>query len=99
MYKQGKANKFIVSTGQTVTLPGKNVPDPKAPSESSVMKDEMIRYGIPEEDIILEEKSNSTLTNAIESAKIIREMDFKRIGLLTSFWHLKKQWLCLKLKD
>ena len=90
LYKQGKAKKFIVSTGQTVTIPGKNIPDPNAPSESAVMKNEMVRYGIPEDDIILEEKSNSTLTNAIESAKIIRQMDFKRIGLLTSFWHLER---------
>jgi uncharacterized SAM-binding protein YcdF (DUF218 family) len=93
LYKQGKARKFIVSTGQTVTLPGKNISDPNTPTEASVMKGEMVRYGIPEEGIILEEKSDSTLTNAIETAKIIREMDFKRIGLLTSFWHLERAML------
>lgn len=88
--KQGKAKIFIVSTGQTVTIPGTDIPDPKTPTEAAVMKEEMVRYGIPAEDIILEEKSDSTLTNAIECAKIIRKMDFKRIGLLTSFWHLER---------
>lgn len=91
LYKKGLVKTFIVSTGQTVGVPGhNNTLDTTSPTESSVMKGEMVRYGVPESAIILEEKSISTLTNAIESAKIIREMDFKRIGLLTSFWHLER---------
>lgn len=55
------------------------------------MKDEMIRYGIPEENIIMEDKSDSTLTNAVEVAKILKEHpEFKKVGLLTSFWHLER---------
>lgn len=91
LFKQGKAKTFILSTGQSATLQDDpDTPDPNAPTEAEVMKKEMIKYGVPEDCIILEEKSNSTLTNAIESAKIIKERGFKVVGLLTSFWHLER---------
>jgi uncharacterized SAM-binding protein YcdF (DUF218 family) len=90
LYKEGKAKKFIVSTGQSVLIEGESEIDKSSPTEAEIMKKEMVRLGIPDEDIILEDKSDSTLANTKESAKIIRAMDFKRIGLLTSFWHLER---------
>ncbi len=91
LYKLGEAKKFILSTGKTITLQGTNIPDPQTPSEASIMKEELVRYGIPEENIILEEKSTTTLTNAQEVAKILREHhEFKKVGILTSFWHLER---------
>lgn len=83
LYKRGEASFFITSTGKTH-------PDPEAPSEAAVMKAEMVRYGVPSEIIIEEDISTTTLTNAQESAKIIRERDFRTIGILTSSWHLRR---------
>lgn len=91
LYKMGEAKTFLLSTGKTITIPGTNIPDPQFPTEASVMKDEMTRYGIPETNIILEEISTTTLTNAQEVAKILRQHpEFKRVGVLTSFWHLER---------
>lgn len=91
LYKLGEAKTFILSTGKTTTLPGTNIPDQNTPTEASVMKNEMIRYGIPEENIILEEVSTTTLTNAQEVAKILRaHSEFKKVGIMTSFWHLER---------
>ena len=97
LYKQGKAKNFIVCTGVTTTLPGTNVIDSSAPSEAFVMKQEMVRYGIPKENIILEEESTTTLTNAIEAAKILKQHpEFARAGILTSFWHLERAMVMIE---
>lgn len=91
LYKLGEANKFILSTGRTVTFSGTDIPDSSAPTEAAVMKKELLREGVPDENIILEENSTTTLTNAQEVAKILREHpEFIRIGVLTSFWHLER---------
>jgi len=95
LYKKGEARKFITSTGHTH-------PNPNAPSEAQVMKDEMARYGVPPEAIILEDVSLSTLENAKECAKVIKEKDFKKIAVLTNSFHLarsKAMFESLGLKD
>lgn len=83
LYRNGKARLFIVSTGKTH-------PDPDAPTEASVMKDEIMKYGVPSECIIEEDLSTTTMSNLEESAKIIRERDLRSIGILSSSWHLAR---------
>jgi uncharacterized SAM-binding protein YcdF (DUF218 family) len=85
-YHWGIAPRFIVSTGKTH-------PNPDAPTEAAVMKNEMIGCGVPADCITEEGKSLNTLENAIEVAKLLRSGDFhwcKRIGLITSSWHLRR---------
>lgn len=83
LYKRGEVKYFITSTGKTH-------PDEDAPSEAAVMKAELVRFGVPPEAIIVEDRSLTTMGNAEEAAKIIREQDFKNIGVLTSSWHLRR---------
>ena len=86
LYKKGEAQKFITSTGKTH-------PNPNAPSEAQVMKDEMVRYGIPPEAIIVEDVSLTTMENAAECAKIIKDRDFRKVAVLTSSFHLTRSRL------
>jgi uncharacterized SAM-binding protein YcdF (DUF218 family) len=89
LYKRGRASYFIVSTGKTS-------PDPEAPTEAAVMKEEMVRCGVPQGLIIPEDISVNTLENAAECAEIIRQNDFKNIGILTSSWHLSRAMVMFK---
>lgn len=95
LFKKGEANLFIVSTGKTH-------PDSDAPTEAQVMKDELMRFGVPEDKIIKEEVSLTTLTNLEEVIKIIKQLGLKNIGILSSSWHLariKAMYDSFKLKD
>ena len=99
LYKKGLSKLFIVSTGRTIPLKeDPTMQDPTKPTESSVMKAEMIRYGVPEKQIIEENISKTTQENAREVAKIIREKGFRTIGLLTSLWHLERSMEFFKLQ-
>lgn len=85
-YHWGFAQRFIVSTGKTH-------PDPEAPTEASVMKAEMVSYGVPAGCITEEAKSLNTLENAIEVARILRTDELKycsEIALISSSWHLPR---------
>lgn len=97
LFKQGKAKNFIVCTGVSTHLPGQpGVIDASAPTEAEIMAKELIGYGVPKENVILEDTSDSTFANVREAAKIIRERGFKNIGLLTSFWHLERAMVMME---
>ncbi len=49
-----------------------------------------ITAGVPAEDIILEEKSKTTVENAALSAKIIKDNGYKSIILVTSPYHQRR---------
>ena len=89
LYKKGISKNFLVSTGQTM-VDELGIVDPTKPTESEVMMQEMVRYGIPPENIEKEEISTTTQTNAIEVMKILRERGYRKVGFLTSFWHLER---------
>lgn len=77
LYRPGL--KLILSTGVTV----KGIP-----SEAEAMKRYLQRkFNVSDEDIILEEKSIDTAGNAEEVAKILRQKNFRNVGLLTVGYH------------
>lgn len=59
-------------------------------SESSVYKKEMIDLGVPAEDIIIEEKSNTTQENAVYIKKLMNEQGVKKAVLITSAYHMPR---------
>lgn len=87
LYKMGIAQRIIFSSGHTA---GKDIP-----SEAQAMKDFLKKRfpEIPDEAIILEEKSIDTSSNAQEVGKIIKERGFTNVGLLTIGPHAKNAWL------
>ena len=72
----------IVSGGQGVNEPA---------TEASVMKEYLIESGINEERIIIEDKSNTTKENLINSKKITGNN--KSIGIVTNNFHMYRALL------
>ena len=93
LYHLGASNCFILSTGKT------DPEDEGAPSEASVMKAELMAYGVPATCIHLEEQSQTTEENARELVKLFTTKTFKEIrtiGVITSSWHIRRTAAFLK---
>lgn len=60
------------------------------PIAASLMHDFLIRQGVNEQKIIMEEQSRTTYENAVETAKILREKGIRRVILVTSATHMKR---------
>jgi uncharacterized SAM-binding protein YcdF (DUF218 family) len=65
-------------------------------SNAKAMKRIAILKGVPEENILIEEKSKTTLENAQMSAVVITENGFKSIILVTSPYHQRRTYELFK---
>ncbi len=65
LYKKGKANKILLTSG-SAQLVGEKV------KASLIVEDHLSKWGIPEDDILVEGKSRNTHENAVFSAKKLR---------------------------
>src|SRR6266699_681866 len=93
LYHLGVSDCLILSTGKT------DPEDEGAPSEASVMKAELMAFGVPETCIHLEEQSRTTEENARELVKLFTTETFKEkraIGVITSSWHIRRTDAFLK---
>ena len=81
LYKKGIVKKLLVSGGIGFTAKNKNI-------EAYEMKEYLINKGIPEEDIIVEDKSRNTKENMINSLKLIDSYD--KVIIITSDFHLNR---------
>ncbi len=93
LYHLGVSDCLILSTGKT------DPEDKGAPSEASVMKAELMAFGVPERCIHLEEQSRTTEENARELVKLFTTETFKEkrtIGVITSSWHIRRTDAFLK---
>jgi uncharacterized SAM-binding protein YcdF (DUF218 family) len=79
LYNKGLA-PYILCTGGFVSNPQK--------SEASACKEILLELNIPESAILLEEKSNSTEENAIESRIVMDAKQFKTAVLVSDNFHL-----------
>jgi uncharacterized SAM-binding protein YcdF (DUF218 family) len=80
LYHQGVAGKIICSGGI-----GKH-----PPSEAEVGKQFLMKAGVAEKDIIMEEASVSTAEQARRIKEICDRQGFNSIALVTSFFHEKR---------
>ncbi len=67
-----------------------SVIEPDYPSHASVMADELKERGVPEDQIILEERSIDTLTELVEAIKIAVREDWKNIAFISNGYHLPR---------
>lgn len=81
LYKQKKASKIIFSGGFKTR---------KDLSEAKFMTDIAIKQGLPSENIILEERANTTVGNAYYSKEIMNERGFKSAIVVTAPHHLSR---------
>ncbi len=60
-------------------------------SEASLIGEIMRKeYKVPPQKLIFEEDSATTQENAQRCARIIREMDYTKVGILTQLYHMKR---------
>ena len=59
-------------------------------SEAEVMKDLAVMLGVPGDKIVIETKSQNTMEQAIELAKLFPPSENKRIGIVTSALHMPR---------
>lgn len=88
LYKQGKADKILLSSGSAQVI-GEKV------KASLIVEDHLKKWGIPENDLIVESNSRNTHENASLSAKKLKakypEGDFI---LVTSAFHMYRAKAC-----
>lgn len=87
LYKQGYGRWIIVSGGR-----GEN----EDISEAEGMKRILISEGIPEEKIILEDKSYNTSQNIEYSNKIMKAKGMKTAVIVSNDFHLRRAWILSK---
>ena len=90
LYRTGKVKKLLLTGGSGDLLQ-------EQPGEAGLMKDFLLRIGVPEEDIIMENESRNTWENAIFTKKILDERypDASCL-LITSAWHMRRSIGCFE---
>lgn len=64
--------------------------EPDLPSHARVMADELEKYKVPRERIILEEKSTSTITELVEMLSLANEREWNSVWLVTNEYHIPR---------
>jgi len=71
-----------------ILLGGRTSPD--GPSEAEVGRDVLLSLGVPDSVIVLEERSRHTLENLRNARDLLKQGYQKRIGLISSRYHLAR---------
>ena len=87
LYKNGWAGILVFSGAAA---------DKTGPSNAAVMKQQAIDAGIDPNSIIIEERSESTIENAAETAELFKKHDVKSVILVTSAYHQRRATLEFK---
>ena len=91
LYKRGVFKKFLLTGGSGVLVGEKF-------SESELTQQFLLRFGVPAEDILVEEASRNTRENAIFSKQFLEEqrLTSKKLLLITSAFHMPRAKRCFK---
>ncbi|HMQ95699.1 MAG TPA: YdcF family protein [Candidatus Saccharibacteria bacterium] len=81
LYQNGWAPKLIFSGAAA---------DTSGPSNAEVMRRQAIKQGVPESAIFIEETSQNTKENAIETKSIITDKHLTSAIVVTSGYHMKR---------
>jgi len=89
LYHKGKIKKILI-TGDNGYVIDRGL------HEATQFRDVLVSWGIPKQDIIVEEKSRNTHENALETKKILDKSypHFKRFLLITSAKHMRRSLAC-----
>lgn len=84
------ARLFHASKAPLVLLTGGSDPDHSATSEAEAMRRFMVDLGVPDQSIVLEQRSRNTTQNAEYSGVILSERGITRVVLVTSALHMPR---------
>lgn len=88
LYKAGHSRKVIFSSGYKYAF-----------DEPTVMKALAVYLGLPESDIMLEEKAKSTYEHAVFTARILKENGWNRALLVSSPYHMLRASMVFRKLD
>ena len=91
LYKLGRVKKIFISGGAAALFIDRQ-------PESNFLKKYLLDVGIPESDIVIENKSKNTYENAIFTRKIFEKNGWagKKFLLITSAFHMRRAEACFK---
>jgi len=75
---------------------GKVDPDDKGASLAEMMRDYLVRHGVAESDIVVEQGSRNTYENASATAEVLAPYDVEKIGVVTTATHLPRAVWCFE---
>ena len=86
--------------GFPILVSGGTIPniDGNTPA-ANTMKELLVKLGIPEEDVLIEGNSSTTLENAIFTMELIKKYNFQEVILVTSSVHMPRAMLAFKNLD
>lgn len=90
-YRLDRAVSYLKENDNTLVIVSGGQGANEKATEASVMKEYLVNNGINENRIIIEDKSNTTKENLINSKKITR--DNKSIGIVTNNFHMYRALL------
>lgn len=82
------AEKVITENTKAVILTGGSLDEEQ--TEASVMKDQLVKAGIPESKLLTEDKSTSTLENLQFSKPLLKEANCDETDILSHDFHLAR---------
>ena len=90
LYHDKKINKILLSGGSGFV-------NFKEWKESGLLAEVLLKSGVKQEDIILENNSRNTAENAMMSAEVLKKLyPSGKFLLITSAFHMKRSLLCFK---
>jgi len=92
LYHQGPPCPVILSGGKVEE-------EDEGDTLAALMRDYLVKLGVPAEDIVLEERSRNTYENAVYTAEILAQREIDNIALVTSASHLMRAVLCFEAQD
>jgi uncharacterized SAM-binding protein YcdF (DUF218 family) len=93
LYKNGKIKKILISGDSGYVIR-------KGLHEADQLKEVLVKWGIPAEDIIVENKSKNTYENAQFTGDLLRQYKYKKKFLLiTSALHMPRAAACFKKQN
>ncbi len=93
LYKNGKIKKILISGDSGYVIR-------KGLHEADQLKEVLVKWGIPAEDIIVENKSKNTYENAQFTGNLLRQYKYKKKFLLiTSALHMPRAAACFKKQN
>jgi len=93
LYKKGKLKKILISGDSGYVIR-------KGLHEADQLKEVLVKWGIPSEDIIVENKSKNTYENAKLTGDILKKNNNnKKFLLITSALHMPRAAACFKKQD
>jgi len=75
---------------------GKVIAETPGPNLSELMRDFFVELGIPQDDVMIEDRSRTTHENAVETAKLLRERGLEKVILVTDAVHMWRASLCFR---